>query len=84
VFFFSSIEIVGTDKSFDGKVRNFLAEINSPNCLGKMKEFSVENNKSDCSDTFETYSIESDFDTWDKVSECELCIFLIDQLINFV
>jgi len=57
------------DKSFDGNVRNFLAEINSPNCLGKVKEFSVKESGSDCTKTFKIYSIESHFDTWDKVSK---------------
>jgi len=65
---------MGNDRSFDSNVRNFLAEENSPNCFGKVKEFStalsVEEGGSDCSNTFETYTIESDFDTWNKVSEC--------------
>ncbi|XP_022177832.1 synaptonemal complex protein ZEP1-like [Myzus persicae] len=65
------IENVGTDESFDGNVRNFLAEINSPNCIGKVKEFSVGENGSDCTSAFETYSIESDLDTWNNVEKSE-------------
>lgn len=73
-----------TEKSFDGNVRNFLAEINSPNCLGKVKEFSVEKNGSDCSNTFETYSIESDFDTWNKVSEHIILNYVLINCVDFV
>jgi len=65
---FFRIENVDSDKSFNSNVRNFLAEINSPNCLGKVKKFSVEESGNDCINTFAIYSIESDFDTWNRVS----------------
>lgn len=73
-----------TDKSFDGNVRNFLAELNSPNCLGKVKEFSVEKNGSDSSNTFETYSIESDFNIWNKVSEHIILNYVLINYVDFV
>jgi len=76
---FFRIENVGDDKSFDGNVKNFLAKINSPNCLGKVIEFFVDKTGSDCTNTFEIYSIESDFDTWNKVCKTysKLCIYYL-------
>lgn len=71
---------MGTDRSFDSNVRNFLAEKNSPNCFGKVKEFttefSTEEGGSDCTNTFDTYTIESEFETWNKVNKTFSTIYL--------